>query len=544
MTGHRSEIIDNNVVIRDSETEMIEGKKQKLDRRNKQFSTGFFESKSSRTTTLILSVIVGIMFMWMFFENGLNINYTIFAVVLLAVIGYCFHLDKSLDIKQFVFWSIIYLSYASIFFRSRSSAFLVYGFLCTPVALMFLTMYGSKKQIAQMAKTFFLRMFGSIAFIDKIFINISTIGNNKSDKKQHVKEIIFGVLISAVLLSIIIPLMTKADYFFSEKFEVFIELFEFENLNEIFWRIVLSFVMSILAFAFIYIIMAKKYEEEYVDRKANDRNPTTILTILFIIGMVYTLFAIVNFNYLFVAKNALLKSGSSYSDYARSGFFEMAWLSIINYIIIVSCMLISNRFIEKSRKITSYILGYFNLLSYYLIASAWYKMYLYQSKFGFTSLRTFVYIILIFEAIMLVLLMIRIFKIDFKYLQYSIYFCAAFWAAISFLNIEAICINQNIKNMQTTGDIDVYYAISASDDASKPLKMLYMNNSELLTQEEKNTVLDFYFPGHTHRGLPSEEKYSGRFDFDMLDYNISNQRAYNDGIELLRFIEENEKALR
>ena len=97
--------------------------------------------------------------------------------------------------------------------------------------------------------------------------------------------------------------------------------------------------------------------------KPAKQGDTLILNILlFAIAAVYTIFAVVQFRYLFAEQT--LPYGLTYTEYARKGFFELLFLTGINI----------------------------------LLASSFYRMWLYNEDDGLTRLRFLVFGFLIFEG--------------------------------------------------------------------------------------------------------------------------------------------------
>jgi hypothetical protein len=521
-------------------------KEKKKELRLEKLEIGFFKEKPNRIIALCVSLFVGLMFTLLFYKHSLALNYFLFSVVVLIATGIIVFRDKNLDHKQFIFWAVIMLIYSSVYFRTDMTSYLVIVFLMLPVIFLLLTLYSSKKPIERYIKTFFVRAFGSIAFVDKIFVSISTLSDKKSEKKKNILNILLGIGIALALLFIIVPLMSSADIFFDKMVKDVFDSLTFLNISQLFWRIILSCVITILFFGFVYILVMKKYPKKDIENNFRGLNSTTILTVLSVIGFVYTLFAVIQFNYLFVANDSSLPKGYTMTEYARNGYFELVWLSIINFIIIVSSMFLSKNSVGVMSKTIKIILAYFNGLNYYLMISATYKMYLYQNKYGFSTEKIFVFILLIFEAIMLVLLMIRIFKPKFAYVKYSIYIGVVFWAIVSFLNVEAMSINQNIKRYENTGELDIGYIYNASGRASSPLKELYMNNSDALSVNDKGRIENYFDFGYhpdndyLNKTYPSIKTYDETLNNMWLEFNIAKRNKHNDGRELLIYIKENQ----
>ena len=92
---------------------------------------------------------------------------------------------------------------------------------------------------------------------------------------------------------------------------------------------------------------------------ASQDNHLFIITVLSIVGAVFLLFAIVQFNSLFASRETVAAS-STFAQTAREGYFQLVVLSVINFIMV----LVFNRMQKGSSKasvITSYSIHYTKL---------------------------------------------------------------------------------------------------------------------------------------------------------------------------------------
>ncbi|MDZ7837537.1 MAG: DUF4173 domain-containing protein [Actinomycetota bacterium] len=114
------------------------------------------------------------------------------------------------------------------------------------------------------------------------------------------------------------------------------------------------------------------------------------ITVLSLLNIVFCVFSIIQFKYLFGGENFIQPSVFTYAEYARRGFFELVAVSVINFLII----LIAVSFLKKeSKNVTIAIRILLSLVAgftFVMIASAFYRMSLYEQAYGFTYLRIFV----------------------------------------------------------------------------------------------------------------------------------------------------------
>ncbi len=493
---------------------------------------GYFAERKNKIAAVVMALIVGILFTTIIIEYDFGINVSIFSIVMAGCAGYAMYKDDNLNVGKYVFWTAVLLSIASVFFRLKSETYTVFAILLIPPVYIMLTIFSAKKLPSNIFVNALIRLFGSIAFVDKIFVALKSLMSGADGKaKKQTAKIFIGIGISAILLLMIVPLMLSADVVFNKFVVDFVDL---SNIGEVLWKTVLALIIAILFFGFLYIITVKKYVPVTEEKnKAKHHNiETVIIVILGVVGAVYALFCIMQFTYLFGGSRSSLPDGFTVTEYARSGYFEQVTMTVINLGIIAVVLFLSENSKRALKKVINGLLMYFIAVSSYLMISSAYKMYLYQDMYGFTVLRLFVDILLIFEACVFIIVAIKIFKRKLKYLTCLLYFTAAFWAAVSFVNVEGLCVNLNIDRYENDEEIDIEY-LARLDDASNGLKYLYTEHYDSLEKTQLSEIEDYFFTytGGYYEFEDNETVYLGR----ALEYNLSVARKAVNAEEVLKF---------
>jgi hypothetical protein len=115
------------------------------------------------------------------------------------------------------------------------------------------------------------------------------------------------------------------------------------------------------------------------------RGAIEALTVTVIVNLLFAAFAIVQIVYLFGGASTLAAIGMSYSDYARQGYFQLAVAVGLAGLLLVAVHLVTGR-------TTGFLLGAFSLLLLIgvILASAGFRLRLYQEAYGWTELRFYV----------------------------------------------------------------------------------------------------------------------------------------------------------
>ena len=233
------------------------------------------------------------------------------------------------------------------------------------------------------------KLFPKNLFKNLKFIKIDT----KKDKNDKVINIIFGTVIGVFISGLILSLLTSADAYFDKFLSSIVT-----NINVDFnlWYVIKGIIYFVILFV-IGINLFKNKEIALKENKMNNANKTVVTTMLFLVNFVFILFLISEIsklcgNFLKVPK------GYIYSSYAREGFFQLLFVTLINFGIILYLIYKTN-LVKEDKKVKCLVLSLI-AFSIFLIFNSYYRMFLYIGRFGFTNLRLQVILFLFMEIIL------------------------------------------------------------------------------------------------------------------------------------------------
>nr|MBP7222057.1 DUF4173 domain-containing protein [Sedimentibacter sp.] len=300
-----------------------------------------------------------------------------------------------------------------------------------------------------------------------------------------------GIAISLPSVIFLVMMLSNADMVFNNSFIIFNnwlkKLFEFINI----YKIVIGAFAGLYLFGHLYSALIKDEKIfNIINEKtygANIKGDVLVFNILLIsILIVYTIFIIIQFKYLF--SSGELPNGLNYSEYARRGFLELVLLSILNIalILLTTYLLRDKIYVNKSKwsLFTKFMLIYLCVITGILLISSYYRMYLYDSAYGFTRLRVIVYIFLIFEAIGLLATLVYIARHNFNILTVYTAVFLAFYLTLNLVKIDELISRRNI-DMYLRGqaeDIDIDYLMTLSPDALPQIMRLTDSNVQITTR--------------------------------------------------------------
>lgn len=229
-------------------------------------------------------------------------------------------------------------------------------------------------------------------FPDKIFSNLKYLKPSiTKEKNKKIVNVILGLAIGAGISFVILLLLTSADDYFDAFLDKFSISFNLDISN-----IILFIIWFIIMFS-ISINVYKNKDIKMREVRLKKIDNTIIITVLSVINFVFVLFLISEISKL--CGNFLqLPKGYIYSSYAREGFFQLLFVTLINFSIISFLMYKTNGI--KENRIVRNLIFLLIAFSIILIFNSYYRMYLYIDKFGFTVLRLQVMLFLTMEVVL------------------------------------------------------------------------------------------------------------------------------------------------
>lgn len=169
------------------------------------------------------------------------------------------------------------------------------------------------------------------------------------------------------------------------------------------------------------------------------------LTVLVAVDLLFASFMLVQGAYFFGGIDSLARTGMSYADYARRGFFELLAVACLSLAMLWLLATITRRdlpaqargFNLASAAMVALVLG--------ILASAFQRMWLYEQAYGLTQLRLYTHSCMVWIALVLLLFLVALFADRPRLFSYGS--CAsalAYLAILTLANPDAIIVQANI----------------------------------------------------------------------------------------------------
>ena len=460
---------------------------------------------------LLFSIYTNILF----YGNHNGLNWVLDCIPLLILSILVLVKNNKMKHKSGLLFSIpiILLSISNVFYNS---IFTKLNIIVIPILFIFMYIYTIRPtfRLDELA-------LDTIRLIFNKF-NPTYIGNYKNIVKEKINDTIklkkeakkklTSILIVTPIVLMILGLLIAADMQFKNLFSFLFNIFDDFNGMKFIIRIVLIIVEFFLLGSFLNYLLFKYEKEEYPKESTYTIDPYTIKLLLIILNIIYIVFDIIQIRSLFLHH---VGDGIVYSEYARRGFFQLMFVSVLN----IGILLISKK--SKENKMTNHLSSLMVLLTFIIICSSFYRMYLYDIAYGYTVLRLLVYASLITEAILLIPTVFYIYDSKVKILKYYMIICLSVYTILNAYSIDKIIAKNNINRYDRTEKIDIDYLVYLSMDDLPELYEFYKNVEDYKVKEEiKTQVCNKYL----HNEIFSMDQV--RQDKNIFEYNYGRAKGF------------------
>ena len=457
---------------------------------------------------LIFIVLLSILHSIMFYNQSLGLNVLLFMIPLISFLVYTLvKNDKVANKKGLLF--IIPIAILSSTYFIYDSSFKYINFIAIP--LLYILMY-----IYTIKPTYNIQeMFADI--VNLLFAPVDSIAPFLSESKQKVlglskmsdegKKKLKSILIVVPIVLVVLALLSSADMMFGSIFEGIFNIFKNIKLDSLIGRIIVLLIIFIyLGAATHYLI--NKYAKPIITEINIKVENYTVRLLLTILNIIYVVFDFIQIRSLLLHH---VKEGIDYASYARQGFFELMFISVLNLAII----LISKK--SKEDKYTKRMSLIMILLTFVIIASSFIRMNMYEQAYGYTFLRLLVYVSLITESIMLVPTCFYICNSKVNIVKYYLIIVTTIYTLINCVSVDYLIAYNNTKryyNSNMTTEIDIDYLMNYRSDNIPLLKELRDKTNNIKMKEELNDYFTLV-----------EDTFKTN---NIFEYNISKKRCKKD----------------
>ena len=449
-------------------------------------------------------ILLGWAFDFLFWDKPGGINFAIY-VTLCAVTGiFLLHMDGLrlsprsglllIPIAFLAFMTFLRLEPMTVFLSVAMTLFLLGVFVLTYLGGRWLHyalldyVFGYFRLFVSMI----VRPLGFVAETHRLPATRPDGNESNGNIQQSTKflPVLRGIVIALPVIAIFASLLSSADPIFASRFEDLISLFRIENLPEYIFRLVYILIFA-YALAGAYLHAAQSSDEKISEDKPlvpPFLGSTEAGIVLGSLTVLFVIFVVIQFQYFFGGQANINIEGYTFSEYARKGFGELVMVAFFSLLLILGLSAITRREVESHRRVFSSLSVGIVSLVLVMLVSAFQRLVLYEQAYGFSRLRTYTHVFMIWLGILLVtIVLLEVLRRE------RLIGLAIIWASLglvvslNMLNVDAFIVKQNVQReirsasdpvfAQGREDLDVQYFLDLSEDAIPVMAQAFKNKS-------------------------------------------------------------------
>ena len=311
--------------------------------------------------------------------------------------------------------------------------------------------------------------------------------------------VLLGLLVAVPILAILIPPLMQADAAFDALLDMLPE-----------WDITEFFATAIVGAYVVCWLYCRAVALKHAPKAAPAQTAAgkgisvlTVNTVLTAVAFVYVVYLISQLAYFSGGLLGILPEGYTMAEYARRGFFEMAWLCAIN----LSIIALSVGLVKKDGAAplsTRLICLFIGIVTLFLVVTASAKMFLYIGAYGLTRLRVLTEVIMVFLGITTLLLSVWLFVPKLAYMKAILLVGLVIGAAVFWADVDTVVARYNVTAYQAgkLETVDVSYLNYELGSGALPYIQMLENDSDPAVAAEVRDILE-------HRDAHEAEDYRG-----------------------------------
>jgi hypothetical protein len=408
------------------------------------------------TRILLASLLLGWSADLLFYRTALGISLLLFAALGLLLL---FLLGRSKSIRpvRANLWLLLPLVFFATFAFIRANPFLTFLNVTTTFALLGLTAhFYTTGHITS------LGLVGYPAVLTRVGLNTLVqaaplvpaavdLPALRHKGQLHFFPVLRGSLLALPVLGVFTLLLASADLVFAAYVRAFFQLNFLSSGLHLSWRFTLILAVAWLtAGGLAYSLLHENRVETTWERLGRFSPPLNLLgfteaiTLLALIDLLFLAFVAVQFAYLFGGLTTVAGEGWNYAEYARRGFFELVTVACITLALVLGLHTLAGRDTPRRQRLFNALSTLMVTLVLVMLVSAFKRLRLYEAAFGFTELRLYVHVFMVWLGLLFAWFLLTLWRRPDHFAIGAFVAFLGFLATLNLLNPDAFIARQNI----------------------------------------------------------------------------------------------------
>lgn len=426
---------------------------------------------------LPLALFVGIVWDVLFWEKAPGVSFPLFIAICLAGAFFLLRSEKILPSKAgYGLMGLLLLFAVFTFIRNDPLTKLLSYMLTLLFTFILAATYQNgawtRFNLGDYVREGFNILGGLIVFPWKFAFSEKKSGDEEdgSSKKSVFLPVLRGLLLALPVVVVFTLLLSSADMVFSQRVSALFDNFKIENLDV---YVTQGIVALLIAYMMIGLV---KIAEVYGQRSPDHYNQNSAVrpflgftegaTVLAVVMVLFGLFVGIQFQYFFSGRLNISETGFTYAEYARKGFGELIWVAVFCLLLIQALRSVLKVETQRQRNILTGLISGLVLLTLVILVSAFQRLTLYESAYGFSRLRTYAHIFILWLGLLLAgTVALEVFNRPRLFANAVLAAGVGLALTLNLINVDAFIVRQNLNGVEQGMALDAQYLTSLSSDA-------------------------------------------------------------------------------
>lgn len=314
-------------------------------------------------------------------------------------------------------------------------------------------------------------------------------------KRSNIWPFVRGFVIALPILAIFASLLASADAVFNSQLDILLRQLAIENLPQYIFR--LAYIL-VGAYALVGIFLhasTQSNDEKLLGEQKPVMAPflgfTEASIVLGSVALLFAAFVVIQVTYFFGGQANINVAGFTYSEYARRGFGELIFVAFFSLLMILGLGAITRRESLTQQRVFSGLSAAIVALVMVMLVSAYERLVLYETAYGFSRLRTYTHVALVWIGILLAaVVVLEILHYERRFAAAAIIASMGFAFTLGILNVDGLIVKENVRRAQQGQGFDVPYLVSLSTDSVPALVDVFQSPAAPgLTRDAVGAVL-------------------------------------------------------
>lgn len=274
-----------------------------------------------------------------------------------------------------------------------------------------------------------------------------------------------GALVTVPLLLLAAVLLGQADMVF-DRLTANILAAIWDHLDAVLIRALLGLLCAPFLFSLLYALGRPKPLAEGKPAAIPKLDGAVAVMALGGLDALYLFFVAVQARALFGGEAYLAEMGISYADYARSGFFQLVFVALLNLGVMLAALQLTGRDGRRWRTV-QLLATLLAALSGVILVSAARRMTLYVLAYGLSFKRALTYWGMVMIALLLAAACVKVWRERFGFFRFAAAAALAGWLVLNYANVDRVVAVYNVEAYLngTLAQIDLHYLTNLSYEA-------------------------------------------------------------------------------